>query len=85
MAGFFFLVVAHCPDFSISQTFHPLSGPGLGQRKFGDHSRGAACGYDSDLQGSRVLFSTGLSVLPATWNSPMGFLHQSGISELYLG
>lgn len=29
-AAFFFLFVAYCSDFSMSQTFHPLSSTGLG-------------------------------------------------------
>lgn len=64
--------------------FSSLSSPAIGQRKFGGHSRGLYVDV-TDLQGSCVLFSTCLSVLPATWNSPMGFMHQSGISEFYSG
>lgn len=75
--AFFFPFVAHCPDFSISQTFHPRS-------SLGDHPRGLHVDV-TDLQGSFVLLSALLSVLPATWNSPMGFMHQSGISGFYSG
>lgn len=82
--AFFFPFVAHCPDFSISQTFHPHSSAGVGQRTFGDHPRGLHVDV-TDLQGSFVLLSTCLSVLPATRNSPMGLMHQSGISEFYSG